>query len=148
MVRPRVEPCGTLAAYRFHLRHNEDPCAACRRANRDAKRAQSDERRRAKVARPAPGLDEALPLVAASLVEPPDAAVGPPSVLDDLRLARDALVSAIDLVRADDPARLGPLVRELRETWKAIDTLDGRPPADGEDEFAKARQRRAERRGE
>jgi hypothetical protein len=29
-----VEPCGTLAAYRRHLRHDEKPCGACARANR------------------------------------------------------------------------------------------------------------------
>lgn len=143
-----VAPCGTPAAYRRHLRRKESPCPACRRANRDLKRAQADQRRRrAKVSTPAPELEDVLPVASTPPVEPADAAVGPPSVLDDLRMVRDALVAAIAQVRAEDPARLPGLVRELRETWKAIDTLGGRTPADGEDEFAKARQRRAERRG-
>ena len=36
-----MRPCGTLAAYRRHLRHGETPCAECRQANADADR---DER--------------------------------------------------------------------------------------------------------
>ena len=31
------KPCGTLAAYRRHLRHGEIACDDCVRANRDAK---------------------------------------------------------------------------------------------------------------
>lgn len=27
--RPVTEPCGTVAAYKRHRRHNEPPCAAC-----------------------------------------------------------------------------------------------------------------------
>jgi len=28
-----VKPCGTLAAYRRHYRHGEQPCEACKKAN-------------------------------------------------------------------------------------------------------------------
>jgi len=31
-VRGALEPCGTHAAYRRHLRHDETPCDACRQA--------------------------------------------------------------------------------------------------------------------
>ena len=31
--RPAVQPCGTVAAYKRHLRHGEQPCVACRTAN-------------------------------------------------------------------------------------------------------------------
>jgi hypothetical protein len=31
--RPVSAGCGTLSAYRRHLRHGEQPCAACRAAN-------------------------------------------------------------------------------------------------------------------
>lgn len=37
----RVKPCGTLAAYRRHLRHGEHACEDCLRAER---RAQADRR--------------------------------------------------------------------------------------------------------
>lgn len=141
-----VAPCGTSAAYRRHLRHGENPCPACRRANRDAKRAQADQRRRReKVSGPAPD----GPVLAAAPVPvptpaPASAPTGPPSVAADLLAARDALVYAINLVVAHDPARLPGLVRELRETWKALRDLDAAvPPSPAEDEFAAARRRRA-----
>ena len=31
-------PCGTVSAYKRHLRHGETPCAACRAANAAAAR--------------------------------------------------------------------------------------------------------------
>lgn len=31
--RPVTQPCGTVAAYKRHLRNKEEPCAACREAN-------------------------------------------------------------------------------------------------------------------
>lgn len=31
--RPPVQPCGTVAAYKRHLRNGEQPCADCRAAN-------------------------------------------------------------------------------------------------------------------
>jgi hypothetical protein len=31
--RPPTEPCGTLAAYRRHLRHGEEACQPCKDAN-------------------------------------------------------------------------------------------------------------------
>ena len=33
--RRELRPCGTLAAYRRHLRRGERPCAACRAASRE-----------------------------------------------------------------------------------------------------------------
>ena len=32
--RPRTAPCGTMAAYKRHRRHGEQPCMACTIANR------------------------------------------------------------------------------------------------------------------
>lgn len=66
------------------------------------------------------------------------------SAMADLEMARDALVDAIDEVRREDPTRLGPLVRELRETWKALAAVTDESEA-VEDEFARARRLRAER---
>ena len=143
-----VAPCGTLAAYRRHLRHGENPCPACRRANRDVKRAQADQRRcREKVSGPAPDgpAPAAAPVpVPVPIPVPASAPTGPPSVAADLLAARDALVDAIGLVAVHDPARLPGLVRELRETWKVLRDLDAAPPlSPAEDEFAAARRRRA-----
>lgn len=33
--RPPTQPCGTVAAYKRHLRNDEEPCDACRAANSD-----------------------------------------------------------------------------------------------------------------
>lgn len=39
MTGDELAPCGTVAAYRRHLRHGEEPCAECRAANTAAVRA-------------------------------------------------------------------------------------------------------------
>ena len=78
---------------------------------------------------------------------PASAPTGPPSVTADLLAARDALVYAINLVVAHDPARLPGLVRELRETWKALRDLTAKGADESpEDEFAKARAAREARK--
>jgi len=40
-----LKPCGTVAAYRRHLRNKETACAACLRAVADEKQVKSDRRR-------------------------------------------------------------------------------------------------------
>ena len=134
-------PCGTTAAYRRHLRHKESPCAACRKAKRGEARQQRDEARKTEVAT----IPTRSPLVAAT----PSAPTTRPesSEKGDLEMARDSLVEAIDQVRAEDPTRLPGLVRELRETWKALRDLKAKG-ADEEavDEFAKARAAREARK--
>jgi hypothetical protein len=32
MSRPVTQPCGTVAAYKRHLRHGETPCSECKAA--------------------------------------------------------------------------------------------------------------------
>jgi len=44
--RPVSRPCGTVAAYKRHLRHNEHPCMACRTANATYHRDRYNERKR------------------------------------------------------------------------------------------------------
>ena len=135
-------PCGTPAAYRRHLRHKESPCAACRRAKRGEAQQQRDEARKTEVATIIP-------------TRPPLGAAAPPapttrpasSEKGDLEMARDSLVEAIDQVRAEDPTRLPGLVRELRETWKALRDLTAKGADESpEDEFAKARAAREARK--
>ncbi|OIH84239.1 hypothetical protein BLJ79_12285 [Arthrobacter sp. UCD-GKA] len=36
-----LQPCGTRAAYRRHLRYHETPCEPCKQANRDAANARN-----------------------------------------------------------------------------------------------------------
>ena len=135
-------PCGTPAAYRRHLRRKESPCAACRKAKRGEAQQQRDEARKSAV----PTTPTCPPLVAAAPSAP--ASPGPvSSEKGDLEMARDSLVEAIDQVRAEDPTRLPGLVRELRETWKALRDLKAKG-ADEEavDEFAKARAAREARK--
>ena len=125
-------PCGTPAAYRRHLRHKEDPCTACKKAKRDEAREQRDEAQPPLVAAPPP----AAPLPG------PDS-----SEKSDLEMIRDSLVAAIDVVRLDDPTRLPGLVRELRETWKALRDLTDKGAVESPaDEFAKARAAREARK--
>ena len=45
--RARLMPCGTLAAYKRHLRHREVPCDACTRANAEASAGLPAQRRAA-----------------------------------------------------------------------------------------------------
>lgn len=40
-----LKPCGTYAAYRRHLRADEEPCEACQQAARDQKNGRVDARR-------------------------------------------------------------------------------------------------------
>jgi hypothetical protein len=40
--RAPVQPCGTVAAYRRHLRHREEPCEPCKQAERDKMRQKRD----------------------------------------------------------------------------------------------------------
>ena len=135
-------PCGTPAAYRRHLRYKEDPCAACKKAKRDEARGQRDEASRIEAL--------TIPIQPPLVVAPPPAAPLPGPDLSekgDLEMIRDSLVEAIDVVRLEDPTRLPGLVRELRETWKALRDLKAKG-ADEEaiDEFAKARAAREARK--
>lgn len=136
-------PCGTLAAYRRHLRNDEKPCTPCVQANRDAKRVQRDGARKLRSVQVGGDvLREGFRL--ADLTARAPEAPAKASAMADLEMARDALVDAIDEVRREDPTRLGPLVRELRETWKALAAVTDESEA-VEDEFARARRLRAER---
>lgn len=134
-------PCGTPAAYRRHLRHKESPCAACRKAKRGEARQQRDEARKTEVTT----IPTRPPLIAAA--PPAPAARAESSEKGDLEMARDSLVEAIGQVRAEDPTRLPGLVRELRETWRALRDLTAKGADESpEDEFAKARAAREARK--
>ena len=126
----QLQPCGTTAAYRRHIRAREEPCGPCKAANRDAKRNEAN-----------PPLSSA-PAAAGmqSLSEAIGAVFGQPSERSakaDLEWARDQLVNAITVTAFSDPTRIPALVRELRETWKALGGDAGEEAAQ-DDEFTRA----------
>lgn len=43
--KPELKPCGTLAAYRRHKRHGEEPCVDCASAERHYAQARRDARK-------------------------------------------------------------------------------------------------------
>ena len=43
----QLAPCGTRSAYNRHLRHNEEPCEACKAANAAAAKPYLQARQRA-----------------------------------------------------------------------------------------------------
>ena len=117
----------------------------CVQANRDAKRVQRDGARKLRSVQVGGDvLREAARL--ADMADRAPVAPAKVSAKSDLEMARDALVDAIDEVKREDPTRLGPLVRELRETWKALAVVASDSESEAvEDEFARARRIRAER---
>lgn len=142
MGRP-LAPCGKLSAYRRHLRNGEPTCPACRKANREAQAAKKT---------PPKPMSDPFPATLADAIaqvhEESRAGTDEPvsrSPKDDLEWARDRLVDAIRSTVNEDPTRLGPLTRELRETWKALAELGGSEEAAG-DEFTRARAARAARK--
>lgn len=48
------KPCGTEAAYRRHLRHDETPCDSCKRAAAEARQARWERNQRPDEERPKP----------------------------------------------------------------------------------------------
>lgn len=96
MGKPK-SPCGTEAAYRRHLRHREEPCAACREAHASLRRV---SRRSA---------------ASSSPVVPP-----PIDGRDDMTLLVDTLRDAFVKVAAEDPSKLAPIAREFRSVIEAV----------------------------
>jgi hypothetical protein len=45
MGRPITKPCGTIAAYKRHLRHGDTPCDRCKAANATWHREYQAEKR-------------------------------------------------------------------------------------------------------
>ena len=101
-----VAPCGTVAAYRRHLRHSEEPCEACRAANREKPRAERGARQ------PSARIIELVP------APPPEM-----TRLEELREQREILRSILDdpECSARDAAAVS---RELRAVWAEIAELD------------------------
>lgn len=117
------KPCGTIAAYRRHLRAGERPCKQCTEANRlymETRRAREEAKR----------VEEAAPRVEEILKTP--AEVEADHRLKDLAWQRVQLRSAIAVsVEKNDYTRLAGLSRELREIWAEIEKINGSAEEEG-----------------
>lgn len=113
-------PCGTVSAYKRHLRRNETPCDPCRDAKRNAQRD----------ARKLPG----------AITNKVDADT------DDLMLIMDTLRSALVAVADSAPDKIAPIAREFRAAIAAASEPADKPREMSlADQLAEARAARATR---
>ncbi len=106
-------PCGTYTAYKRHKRNKETPCDACQIAQRE----HSKEANR--VAKEKEAAD-----FQAAVVSAPKSELK--SRLDTLKTYLLTLETAIT---AADASKIAPLGKELRETLKEIEEIQGASPA-------------------
>lgn len=120
-------PCGTESAYQRHKRRKEAICAACDAAHREHLVQRRQDYRAHRSGR----------AVEAELVDD-DPVVDPERVasrIGDLEATRDVLVRSIEILSQTDPAKIASLSRELRETWREIESLTGEAAPAKEDPF-------------
>ncbi|MGW9345836.1 hypothetical protein ACWGR3_30265 [Streptomyces albidoflavus] len=151
MARPRAA-CGTISAYRRHLREGTEVDEGCREAKRAHNRARSTsaaarlERANAKEAEKA----------AAAAAPPPTPPLGPAPTTEDGHVSRlEVLKEQLEVSREtiarlkhSDPTRVYLLMREQRETVREISEIQGNGQAKGvtlADQLAAAREARAQR---
>lgn len=108
MVTPPVAPCGTVSAYRRHLRHNETPCAECREAK--AEQGRSERKKRA-VLRRLDATEKAASFVPPELTR-----------MQELEQQRDLLHKCLHDPELD-PRYVTAISKELRAVWAEIDEL-------------------------
>lgn len=124
-----LQPCGTPAAYRRHLRHGEDPCAACEQASRDQANQRNGLRPR----------DEETPDISAVPPAEPDAIPDPlDDALENLRIVNAALAKAV-------PREVPALSKRRQELVAFINEQNGKGEASIEDQLARAREARRSR---
>lgn len=132
MARPRAQ-CGTVSAYRRHVRLGEEPCEACRSANAEARRTARAKSRPGGSKRPGERASAAAQV----------------DVVGDLERLRALLKGQLAQAAEDSPQLVPALSRELREVVKALHAIhseEAKPVAEVVvDEFALARAARAAR---
>lgn len=105
-----LKPCGTVAAYKRHLRAGEQPCADCLEAKRTEVAASRAEDRIPDVPVPvqstSPGAEDL-------------------ALEDELRRHISALWVAIEWAAENDPGKIATLMRERRETLGVLADLSG-----------------------
>ena len=125
-----LQPCGTFAAYRRHLRAKETPCDACRQAARD----QKNDRKNAQRVKDAEAAREAAP---------------PVEEIDRRQILLEVLSSLRGQMAEAPPQSVAGIAKQIRET---VDALEGpeeaKPvvPVNPVDEIARRRQERAKKR--
>jgi len=113
MPRPKA-PCGTYSAYKRHLREGTTVDAACAAARDERTKQVADDRRAAK------RLPRALSIV-------PDVVEPDPERLERADVLRGGLTdvrAAIAIVRQSEPARLAPLLKEMRELARELAEIE------------------------
>ena len=98
-------PHGTEAAYKRHLRHQEEPCEECRAAHRNIQKKKRRKENPLVAVR-----DDFLPIVGESR-------------LDSLKRQRDLLDAALSTAVEEDVKSAAAISRELRAIWAEIDEL-------------------------
>lgn len=101
-----VQPCGTEAAYRRHLRHNEEPCGECMAAHR-ALKAESTRARRAAAAEAA---QDARPS---------------PTGFDQLSILEEVLSNLRGQLVEAPPQSVAAIAKQIRDTATEIAQLSG-----------------------
>lgn len=130
VARPK-SPCGTVAAYRRHLRSDERPCSACADAN-------NEDARRRRAERVDRGADQAPPEAPSRSIDSRDA--------EDVELIRNELRGALQRAPVDKKAPIARVLLEvILRTSSADAPGDENPQEVGEDEFTRARRERSER---
>jgi len=127
---PRVlQPCGTFAAYKRHLRHKEEACEPCKQAARDQKMERVDGDREVR---------KLSALVSLMPADEPDI-IEDVSPIDDarenLRIVKAALAEAV-------PREVATLSKRRQELVQLIQELGGRKEVSLADELAAIRNRR------
>ena len=113
-----LQPCGTVAAYKRHLRHGEEPCGVCLEAKRT-----HQSRRRAAERVP----DSPVPVPA----PPVQAEAGPGGVAEELRWQVELLRGAIEWAAENDPGKMPALAKERRKTLAALRDLGDESESEG-----------------
>lgn len=145
MPRPKA-PCGTISAYRRHLREGSTVDSACREAKRAHNRSRSNsaaaraERETVQAAKKA--AEAALPAVTPA----PEDEQGHVSRLEVLKEMLDDSRALVKALMKSDPARAYLQLREQREIIREISEIQGNGQVKGvtlADQLAEARARRA-----
>ncbi|MAP64034.1 MAG: hypothetical protein CMH34_09900 [Microbacterium sp.] len=128
----KLQPCGTPAAYRRHLRGGEKPCLPCARAHAKAKEDRAAKRR----------ADEApvqLNVVA-------DVTAADDGDIDPLQDARDNLAEVREAMKSAVPREVAALSKRRQELVALIVELGGKKEVSLADQLAAARAEREARR--
>ena len=128
----KLQPCGTPAAYRRHLRNGEKPCLPCARAHAKAKEERAAKRRA--------GEAPVQLNVVANVTAADDGDIDP------LQDARDNLAEVREAMKSAVPREVAALSKRRQELVALIVELGGKKEVSLADQLAAARAEREARR--